>query len=103
MNNGVAIILTIVAFWIFWEVIGFVRLFLVSHEKKENKQQLELIRKTYSEMENDERILELMKVVYFTSKNITRLSKQAQGLKLLFSILFLFMVIDLLLSVSLFE
>jgi CHASE3 domain sensor protein len=89
MSSGIAWFLAIVALWILWEIINIVRLFRECREKAETIQAVEVIREKFSKMDNDQRLLELMEGVYFAGRNIMRLRKQVQALRLLFVILLL--------------
>ena len=72
------------------------RLFGESYEEVETDQGVEVIRGEFSEMDKDKRQLELMEGVYFAGRDVMRLRKQVQALRLVFVILLLLMAFDVL-------
>ena len=86
---------TIAIVWIFWEIISIVRLFGEGDEE-ETDQGVEVIREKFSEMHNDKKLLQLMERVYFAGRNVVRLRRQVQGVRLLFVILLLLVAFDVL-------
>ena len=87
---------TIAIVWISWEIINIVRLSGERYEEVETDQAVEVIRGKFSEMDNDKRLLELMERVYFAGRDVMRLRKQVQALRLVFVILLLLVAFDVL-------